>query len=173
MEMTNSAQTLGIGSVLITTVTFAAAFTLPGGYVADDHARRGTPTLAGSYAFDAFVMSITLAFACSLLATFSLMYSGVPLVDLPVRHQYFLRSRMLAVSSVRSLAAAFALGVYVVLGPVARMTAIFVCLISSATLLYGLREVWMLLTNAPTLYVRRGARGFWALRKGIFFLHLV
>jgi hypothetical protein len=44
--MTNSSQVVGITSVLVATVTFAAAFTLPGGYRADDHTDAGTPTLA-------------------------------------------------------------------------------------------------------------------------------
>lgn len=45
-RMTKLAQAAIVGSVLIATVTFAAAFTLPGGYRQDD---SGTPTLAGSY----------------------------------------------------------------------------------------------------------------------------
>jgi hypothetical protein len=36
-KLKDSTQTLGIGSVLIATVTFGATFALPGGYRADDH----------------------------------------------------------------------------------------------------------------------------------------
>ncbi|KAF7087133.1 hypothetical protein CFC21_090351 [Triticum aestivum] len=43
----DTTQNLCIGSVLIATVTFGATFALPGGYVSDDHANGGTPTLAG------------------------------------------------------------------------------------------------------------------------------
>ncbi|XP_038979904.1 ankyrin-1-like [Phoenix dactylifera] len=47
----NFAKNRGIASVLIATVTFAAGFTVPGGYVADDHPGRGTAVLAKEYAF--------------------------------------------------------------------------------------------------------------------------
>ncbi|XP_062193518.1 protein ACCELERATED CELL DEATH 6-like [Phragmites australis] len=78
----DSTQTLSIGSVLIATMTFGATFALPGGYIQDDHPNGGTPTLAGSYAFDAFMLANTLAFICSLLATVGLMFSGIPMVHL-------------------------------------------------------------------------------------------
>ncbi|RLN03384.1 hypothetical protein C2845_PM13G03530 [Panicum miliaceum] len=94
-KLTNASQVMGIISVLVATVTFAAAFTLPGGYRADDHADPGTPTLAGSYAFDAFVISISLAFICSLLATIGLIYSGFASVDYSIRGRFSDRSKLL------------------------------------------------------------------------------
>jgi hypothetical protein len=46
----------------------------------------GTPLFAGqSCAFDGFVISNTLAFMCSTLATFSLVYCGVAAVDMSHR----------------------------------------------------------------------------------------
>ncbi|CAN6177787.1 unnamed protein product [Urochloa humidicola] len=83
-KMTDSTQYLGISSVLIVTITFAAAFAPPGGYIEDDHPNAGTATLAGSYAFDAFVISNTMANICSSLATFGLMYSGMTAVDFSI-----------------------------------------------------------------------------------------
>ncbi|CAN6207440.1 unnamed protein product [Urochloa humidicola] len=68
-KMTDSTQYLGISSVLIVTITFAAAFAPPGGYIQDDHPNAVAATLAGSYAFDAFVISNTMAFICSSLAS--------------------------------------------------------------------------------------------------------
>ncbi|XBH81806.1 hypothetical protein VPH35_107305 [Triticum aestivum] len=53
-KLKDATQSLCIGSVLIATVTFGAAFAMPGGYRADDHTNGGTPTLAGRYGFDAF-----------------------------------------------------------------------------------------------------------------------
>jgi hypothetical protein len=58
-----------IGAVLIATVAFGATFAIPGGYKEDDHLNGGTPTLAGRYIFDAFMMANTLAFVCSTAAT--------------------------------------------------------------------------------------------------------
>uniref|UniRef100_A0A0D9W2Q6 PGG domain-containing protein n=1 Tax=Leersia perrieri TaxID=77586 RepID=A0A0D9W2Q6_9ORYZ len=46
-KMTDSTQFLGISSVLIVTITFAAAFAPPGGYIADDRPNRGAQTLMG------------------------------------------------------------------------------------------------------------------------------
>uniref|UniRef100_A0ACD5XRI5 Uncharacterized protein n=1 Tax=Avena sativa TaxID=4498 RepID=A0ACD5XRI5_AVESA len=81
-KIKDSTQTLGIGAVLIATVAFGATFALPGGYRADDHPDGGTPTLAGRYAFDAFIMATTLAFVCASLATTGLMFSGMAMVDI-------------------------------------------------------------------------------------------
>lgn len=58
-----------IGSVLIATVAFAAAFTVPGGFIADDHPDAGTAIPAKKFAFRAFVVSDTMAFASSIIAT--------------------------------------------------------------------------------------------------------
>uniref|UniRef100_A0A0D9WYU3 PGG domain-containing protein n=1 Tax=Leersia perrieri TaxID=77586 RepID=A0A0D9WYU3_9ORYZ len=57
-NLTDAAQVLAISSVLITTVTFASAFTLPGGYrsASDGGGAAGTPVLAGGYFFDAFII---------------------------------------------------------------------------------------------------------------------
>src|SRR4051812_48023166 len=66
----NRTQIIGLGSVLVTTVTFAAAFAMPGGYRAD-----GTPMLAGQYSFDAFVRANTLAFIFSGLSVSFLMFA--------------------------------------------------------------------------------------------------
>ncbi|CAN6165562.1 unnamed protein product [Urochloa humidicola] len=43
-----SSQSLLVGSVLVATVTFGAAFAMPGGYRQDDHPNGGTPTLVGA-----------------------------------------------------------------------------------------------------------------------------
>ncbi|KAL6658929.1 hypothetical protein ACP70R_002969 [Stipagrostis hirtigluma subsp. patula] len=156
--ISNATQVLGISSVLVATVTFAAAFTLPGGYRADDHANGGTPTLSGRYAFDAFVISNTLAFICSLLSSISLVYCGVPSRDISTRRWYFGLSRFLLHTSIRSLIAAFAMGMYVVLAPVALKIATSVCVISFASLLCGTEnmDVWRYIVQANTFRIRFG-----------------
>jgi hypothetical protein len=135
-KMTSSTQTLGIGSVLVATVTFGASFALPGGNRADNHPNGGSPTLAGRWYFDAFMVANTLAFICSSMATIGLMYSGMAMVSLPFRRVHFVIFLFFVSSSVTSLTAAFALGVYMVLAPVARSTAIAICAISPLVLLY-------------------------------------
>lgn len=71
-QQDNMTKNITIGSVLIATVAFAAAFTLPGGVVADDHPRAGTATLANRFAFRAFVVTDTMAFLYSIMATCAL-----------------------------------------------------------------------------------------------------
>ncbi|KAL6606455.1 hypothetical protein ACP70R_042108 [Stipagrostis hirtigluma subsp. patula] len=134
----DATQVMGLVSVLVATVTFATAFTLPGGYVQSmSDGVPGTPVLAGSYAFDAFILADALSFVCSCLATFSLVFAGAPTMHLPLRVFYMNTSYDLMRSSVRSMVVAFALGLYLVLAPVAHKTAVAVCLITSTSFLHG------------------------------------
>uniref|UniRef100_A0A8I6WGK1 PGG domain-containing protein n=1 Tax=Hordeum vulgare subsp. vulgare TaxID=112509 RepID=A0A8I6WGK1_HORVV len=135
-KMKEASQMLGIGSVLIATVSFGATFAVPGGFIADDHANRGTPTLAGRYAFDAFMMANALAFICSSIATVGVMFTGSPLVNLVTRQINYCASIFFMSSSLTCLATAFALGVYMVLAPVANSTGIAICVLSPLVMLY-------------------------------------
>jgi Na+-transporting NADH:ubiquinone oxidoreductase subunit NqrD len=66
-------QVLGLGSVLIATVAFAAAFTIPGGYNQDN----GTPVLARRYMFNAFILANALAFMTAFLSLFVLLLNSI------------------------------------------------------------------------------------------------
>jgi hypothetical protein len=57
-------------AALIATVTFAAAFTLPGGYKNDQGPNEGTAILAKKAAFIVFVISDAMSMVLSLLAVF-------------------------------------------------------------------------------------------------------
>ncbi|XP_066373076.1 protein ACCELERATED CELL DEATH 6-like [Miscanthus floridulus] len=160
-NLTNAAQVLGIVSVLVTTVTFASAFTLPGGYRSDgggDNAGgvAGTPVLAGSYAFDAFILSVVLAFICSFTATVVLVFAGVPAGNLSSRFSS-INIAYSMMNSGRSLMAAFALGIYVVLFPVARTLPILVPIIIAATMPMGISD-GILDSMAPSLIVARSQK---------------
>ncbi|KAL6606409.1 hypothetical protein ACP70R_042062 [Stipagrostis hirtigluma subsp. patula] len=157
-HLTDAAQVMGFVSVLVATVTFASAFTLPGGYYQSGSNNAGAALLAGSYAFDAFIISDTLAFICSCIATFSLIFAGVPAMDISIRLWYFEISAMLLRSSGRSLVVAFALGLYLVLAPVAHTTGIVVCVIISISSLYGNSEAWQTVAVANTARARMGTR---------------
>jgi hypothetical protein len=159
----DSTQTLCIGSVLITTVTFGATFAAPGGYIADDHNHGGSPILARRYAFDAFIVANTLAFVFSAIATIGLMYSGSPLLN-PRKRQIRLVTAVYLLSiSITSLAAAFALGAYVVLTPVTHKTAVATCVLTFLVLLYmKLDLIWTRRLLLPPLCMRKGL--IWALR---------
>jgi hypothetical protein len=145
-----------IGAVLIATVAFGATFAITGGYKEDDHLNGGTPTLAGRYIFDAFMMANTLAFVCSTAATLGLIISGDTMVDLGTRQINFAVAVFLLSSSVTSMTVAFALAAYMVLAPVAHSTAIAIFMVSPLAVLYRCLEKtfqWGLL--APALFVRK------------------
>ena len=141
---------MGIGSVLVATATFAAAFTMPGGVrsLSDESANAkapaGTPVLAGGYAFDGFVISNTLAFICSTLATFSLVYCGVAAVDIQRRFKLVSFSLALLLCAARSFCAAFAFSLYLLLAQVEHGTAVAACVMTSLALLDGL---WFLIAS--------------------------
>uniref|UniRef100_A0A0D3H4K8 PGG domain-containing protein n=1 Tax=Oryza barthii TaxID=65489 RepID=A0A0D3H4K8_9ORYZ len=133
-KIIESTQILGIGSVLVATVAFAAA-----------------PTLAGGYAFNAFIVANALAFVCSLHATLGLMYAGMASVDFTTRSRHFTSAVGQVRSSIQCLAVAFALGTYVVLAPVARTTAMAACVFASTILVYGNTELMSMMVLAWTM----------------------
>ncbi|KAF2309449.1 hypothetical protein GH714_002620 [Hevea brasiliensis] len=60
-----------VTAALVATVTFAAAFTLPGGYVSDEKdSGKGTPILSKNSAFKAFIISDTIAMVLSISSVF-------------------------------------------------------------------------------------------------------
>lgn len=71
----SAAQTLPIVTTLIATVTFAAAFAVPGGYK-NNGLDEGMPVFVREAAFKAFMLSDTLAFCCSMVATVLLVYAN-------------------------------------------------------------------------------------------------
>ena len=112
-DVAKTTEAMGIVSVLIATVTFASAFTLPGGYYqsASDGGVPGTPILAGSYVFNAFIVADALAFICSCLATFSLVFAGVPAMELSARYRHAKHFFAVAVCFSRKLDGLFCLGI--------------------------------------------------------------
>ncbi|KAM3245364.1 hypothetical protein ACQJBY_056600 [Aegilops geniculata] len=140
-RLRNAAQALIVASVLIATVAFSATFALPGGYRGDGHPNAGAPVHAGSYLFDAFMMATTLAFICSSVSTVGFVFAATPMVSLFTRRVNFNVSVFFMWSSVTCMSIAFALGVYMVLAPVARGTAVVVCVITPAILLSANMEI--------------------------------
>ncbi|VAI35618.1 hypothetical protein VPH35_091948 [Triticum aestivum] len=156
-RLKDAAQALIVASVLIATVAFSATFTLPGGYRADDHTNGGVPTLAGNYVFDVFVMATTLAFISSSIATVGFAFAANPMVNMISRKDTFVLSMLSMLSSVTSMSIAFALGVYMVLAPVAHNTAIAVCVITPAILLSAnMNAISKMISLARPLCIRKG-----------------
>ncbi|KAF7087294.1 hypothetical protein CFC21_090494 [Triticum aestivum] len=135
-QVKEGTQNLCIGSVLIATVTFGATFTMPGGLRADDETNAGLPTLAGTFHFYAFIVANTLAFTLSVMATISFIFSGDPTVHLRTRKVLFIRAIPLLLISVSSMVVAFALGTYMMLAPIAPVSALAIFFILILILVY-------------------------------------
>ena len=154
----DSTQSQSIGPVLIASVTFGAMFALPGGYRADTSKKGGTPTLAGTLPFHAFMIANTIAFICSTIATLASMYAGSARLSLVRRKDHFGHSITFMELSIMTLAVAFALGVYTSLSPVFPKTAIAICVLSPLVVLYYYKDFWLnWALFARPLFVRKGA----------------
>ncbi|TVU38782.1 hypothetical protein EJB05_12169, partial [Eragrostis curvula] len=150
-----------IASVLIATVAFAAAFTVPGGFVADDHPSAGTAILAKRFAFKAFIVSDTIAFLCSIVATSFLIYGGSR--EIPRNHQreYNVLASGLVPVAVQFLIAAFAFGLHLVMGEANLGLIIFVYLVSVPSVLFCFPGIWvpLYLGLGKAIWRRAGWRG--------------
>ncbi|XP_078151110.1 protein ACCELERATED CELL DEATH 6-like [Carex rostrata] len=126
LKLTNAIQTIGLGSVLIATATFAAAFTLPGGYRSDNHHKSGTPTLADKYAFKAFLVSDTIAFICAFHSTMRLLNRGVTSSKPHLKKQFVSTSLRFMIWASRCTVISFTLAIFVVLAPVNKLLGIII-----------------------------------------------
>ncbi|KAF3457888.1 hypothetical protein FNV43_RR02548 [Rhamnella rubrinervis] len=68
-------------SALIATVTVAAAFTLPGGYVSEEGQEQGAAILRKNAAFKAFIISDTIAMVCCSCAVFIHLFLALQLEE--------------------------------------------------------------------------------------------
>ena len=150
-----------IASVLIATVAFAAAFTVPGGFIADDHAQAGTAILSRRFAFRAFVVSDTIAFSCSIVATCFQIYGSAPSIPHGHRSWYTLLASGLVPVGSQFMIAAFAFGFHLVLGTVNRWLIVFVYTSSLASVLLCFSGIWIpfRLGLGKVVWRRTGWRG--------------
>ncbi|TVU38774.1 hypothetical protein EJB05_12160, partial [Eragrostis curvula] len=158
-ESTEKDYTKGtIASALIASVTFAAAFTVPRGFIADDdHPHPGTAILSKRFAFRAFVVSDTIAFLCSIAGTALLIYGGIFEIPDGLRSFFTLMSYRLVPTAAQFMIAAFALASPPNLGLV-----IFVYAVSSAAVLLVSSNTWIPLLVfgfAKAIWRRAGWKG--------------
>ncbi|PNT76998.1 hypothetical protein BRADI_1g56725v3 [Brachypodium distachyon] len=160
-EKDNIGEARAIASVLIATVAFAAAFTVPGGFIADDRARAGTAVLGSSFAFRAFAVSDTIAFLCSIVATCFLIYSGDARRIPRSKHSWYRRwTSGLVQAGAQFLIAAFAF--QLVLGvAVNRWLIVFVYVACLASVLICFPSAWVPLNFGvgKAIWRRAGWRG--------------
>lgn len=138
VDLALATESVLVASALIATLTFAAAFTVPGSYRTDAGPKAGTPALGGHYGFKVFIVADMLAFFCSVAATFSLAeYANRSGVDPLVRAVYAQRAVWLFHVALRSVIVAFALGVSVVMWDISVVTTVIVGVATIALVLYG------------------------------------
>nr|XP_043613055.1 ankyrin repeat-containing protein ITN1-like [Erigeron canadensis] len=122
---------------LIATASFAAAFTVPGGFDGDNGSKKGTPYLLRKVAFQVFVITNAIAFSCScsvLLAHIVLLVYRDIIDEADEAQQKYIEKRIVIMYFLTGVALlamliAFVTGFYVVLLP-SLWLAIFVCVLS-------------------------------------------
>ena len=131
-------------ATLIATVTFAAAFTIPGGFKAEDP-HKGMVVLGRNVAFRTFIITDTIAMTSSMMA-------AVVLVTMPFRANKKIRDNSLGVSilllwlALVTMGIAFVTGLYAVLSellPLAIVVCCIGCIFSWIVhLYYGALLIW-------------------------------
>ncbi|KAI8557896.1 hypothetical protein RHMOL_Rhmol04G0046500 [Rhododendron molle] len=131
-------NTLALIAALIATLTFGAAFTMPGGYDSSPDNLVGVATLAKKAALKVFILSDTLAMCCSILSLFLLLRAMR--VDHNVTFALTNTSTTLLRTASYATLVAFISGIFAVIAPKALWVAIVVCLVCSVAPFFFLPE---------------------------------
>nr|XP_011462752.1 PREDICTED: ankyrin repeat-containing protein At5g02620-like [Fragaria vesca subsp. vesca] len=102
-------------AILIATVSFAAGFTMPGGYQSDKGPDQGSAILSRSTAFQAFVVTNTIAMTLSSCAVFLNLYSSM-YAKRNVLFTTLYAVSMFTLLALVAMVIAFITGTYAVLG---------------------------------------------------------
>lgn len=111
-------------AILMATITFAAAFTLPGGY-SNDAGSEGLPVMARNFAFLAFLISDTLAMCSSLAVAFICIVARWEDFEFLVYYRSYTKKLMWF--AYISTTTAFATGLYTVLATRLQWLAVMIC----------------------------------------------
>ncbi|KAJ8627927.1 hypothetical protein MRB53_021234 [Persea americana] len=146
-------QTLPIITSLVATVTFAAAFTVPGGFK-NDGPREGLPVFMRNAALQAFVLSDILAFCSSMAATVLLVYANARSDD-PFKIHYALKT-CYYISGVAIVATiiAFVTAVCVLTSKESLWLTVTSLLLGSAVPLFLVCYIWFLNERKVNLYFK-------------------
>ncbi|XP_029124418.1 protein ACCELERATED CELL DEATH 6-like [Elaeis guineensis] len=136
------AKNLAIVAVLTATVTFAAAFTLPGGYKSDSSPNAGNAILANRAAFKVFLVSDSLAMISSIsVAIIVLLRTGS--LDHDIRLCSLITAMILMCAAVGGMLVAFATGIYVAVASDHKWLAVLIAvMICSVPLVAWMTAYW-------------------------------
>ncbi|XP_065025066.1 ankyrin repeat-containing protein NPR4-like [Musa acuminata AAA Group] len=132
------ANNMSVMAVLVATVAFAAAFTLPGGYKSDESNDPGMPILLKRTAFKVFLIFDTLAMTTSFLVLVHLLQVG--LGSKTYKNWFLPEARLMLQISLLALMAAFASGLYPLIAGECFWLFILICVFLSIYFLYFLMD---------------------------------
>ncbi|CAM0885558.1 unnamed protein product [Alopecurus aequalis] len=113
-------------AILITTITFAAAFTLPGGY-SSAPGSEGRPVMFGKAAFKAFLISDVLAMCSSFAVAFICIIARWEDYEFLIYYRSFTKKLMWF--AYMATTTAFSTGLYTVLAPRLHWLAVAICVL--------------------------------------------
>ncbi|KAK1670204.1 hypothetical protein QYE76_058363 [Lolium multiflorum] len=113
-------------AILIATITFAAAFTLPGGY-SNDPGSEGLPIMSNKFAFQAFLISDVLAMCSSFAVAFICIIARWGDYEFLLYYRSFTKKLMWF--AYVATTTAFSTGLYTVLAPRLHWLAIAICVL--------------------------------------------
>nr|CDM87123.1 unnamed protein product [Triticum aestivum] len=111
-------------AILIATITFAAAFTLPGGYI-NGAGSEGLPIMSRKFAFQAFLISDVLAMCSSFVVAFICIIARWEDYEFLLYYRSFTKKLMWF--AYVATTTAFSTGLYTVLAPRVHWLAIAIC----------------------------------------------
>ncbi|CAL9777854.1 unnamed protein product, partial [Musa acuminata subsp. burmannicoides] len=128
------ANNMSVTAVLVATVAFAAAFTLPGGYKSDESNDPGMPILLKRTAFKVFLIFDTLALTTSVLVLLLLLHVG--LGSKIFKNRCLPDARLMLQISLEALMVAFTSGLYPLIAGEYFWLFILICVFSYISFLY-------------------------------------
>uniref|UniRef100_A0A803NM18 PGG domain-containing protein n=1 Tax=Cannabis sativa TaxID=3483 RepID=A0A803NM18_CANSA len=132
-RIANFRESTLVAAALIATVTFTAGFTLPGGYISDEvgHTQQGSAVLRNNRAFQAFIITDTIALVLSTTAVFINLFHTIASFGEDAKEEFvsnYLMSMEFTIWAMGFMVVAFVTGAYSVLS-LSNTLAITICVI--------------------------------------------